>query len=133
MPEPVLKNKLFSCCHLGESVRDEHDIKSFSFFDTLPGVEMADFAVNYRYLQRHPNLRGLGKVIFTDFVHPIIEDAARRIGVRLIYIFALPVEKLIERYGEYGFARLDEQSEEELHKRLKPQYDEDCIFMYQLL
>ncbi len=194
MPEPVLKNELFSCCHLGESVRDEHDIKSFSvkdptgnglvnylqyyafsdedegnmrsyvirdirsdelagyfslkaglislnevvteegiIFDTLPGVEMADFAVNYRYLQRHPNLRGLGKVIFTDFVHPIIEDAARRIGVRLIYIFALPVEKLIERYGEYGFARLDEQSEEELHKRLKPQYDEDCIFMYQLL
>ena len=194
MPEPVLRNELFSCCHLGESVRDEYDIKNFSvkdptglglvnyiqyyafsdedegnmrsyvirdirsgelagyfslkaglislnevvteegiIFDTLPGVEMANFAVNYRYLQKHPNLRGLGKVIFTDFVHPTIEDTARRIGVRLIYIFALPVERLIERYGEYGFTRLDEQSEGELHKRQKPQYDEDCIFMYQLL
>ena len=102
-------------------------------FDTLPGVELANFAVNYEYLKQHKALKGVGKVIFTDFIHPVIGETAKSIGIKLIYIFALPVDRLINRYKEYGFARLDLQSEDELHKRLKPQYDEDCIFMYQLL
>ena len=40
---------------------------------------------------------------------------------------------ILHRYREYGFLRLDSVSEDELHKRLKPNYDENCIFMFQQL
>ena len=103
-------------------------------FDTLPGVELANFAVNDSYMRKHPEVKNIGSLIFSEFIRPIIADVAERVGVRLIYIFALPNEKLLQAYGErYGFVRLDSASEAELHQRLKPQYDEGCIFMYQLL
>ncbi len=102
-------------------------------FDTLPGVELADFAVNYEYIKKHKGICGVGKVIFNDFIIPIIEETSNYVGVRIVYIFALPVENLMNRYGEYGFRRLDKQSEDELHRRLKPEYDDNCIFMYQAL
>lgn len=102
-------------------------------FDTLPGIELANFAVNSEYIRKHKNLKGIGKIIFNDFIIPIIEETAKSVGIRIIYIFALPIDKLIHRYNQYGFVRLDKQSEDELHKRLKPGYDENCIFMYQAL
>ena len=102
-------------------------------FDTIPGVEIANFAVNEVYQENHPDLKGLGLIIFNDFIIPIIQKAAESIGVKIIYIFALPFERLIRRYHDYGFLRLDSASEDELHKRLKPNYDEDCIFMFQQL
>ena len=102
-------------------------------FDTLPGVELANFAVNSAYIDAHPDYKGIGAIIFSEFVIPIIERISKDIGVRVVYIFALPFEKLISRYEAYGFKRLDEKSEDSLHARLKPAYDESCIFMYQHL
>lgn len=103
-------------------------------FDTLPGVELANFAVNYTYIRNHKNLKGLGNIIFTDFVVPIIENSSDNIGIRIIYLFALPENDLIQQYEKnYGFTRLEKKAEEELHRRLKPGYDESCIFMYQSL
>lgn len=102
-------------------------------FDTIPGVEIANFAVNQMYLQAHPDMKGIGLIIFNDFILPAIEEAAKSVGVKIVYIFALPFDRLIKRYGEYGFLRLDSASEDELHKRLKPNYDEDCVFMFQQL
>ncbi len=96
-------------------------------------MEVANFAVNQAYLQKHKELHGTGLIIFNDFIVPTIEEAAKSIGVKIIYIFALPFERLIKRYGEYGFLRLDSAAEDELHKRLKPNYDENCIFMFQQL
>ncbi len=113
---------------LNESISD-NEVE----FETLPGVEIANFAVNYKYTQKHEKMHGIGKVIFTDFIVPIIQKTSKSIGIRLIYIFALPVAELIDRYNEYGFARLDIKSEDALHRRLKPTYDFSCIFMYQLL
>lgn len=102
-------------------------------FETLPGVELANFAVNGEYIDAHPNYKGIGVIIFSEFIIPIIERTAREIGIRVVYIFALPFEKLIRRYETYGFKRLDEKAEDSLHARLKPIYDESCIFMYQHL
>ena len=102
-------------------------------FDTIPGVEIANFAVNDTYLQRHSELKGTGLIIFNDFIVPVIQEASKNVGVKIIYIFALPFERLINRYREYGFLRLDSVSEDELHKLLKPNYDENCIFMFQQL
>ena len=104
-----------------------------SDFDTLPGVELANFAVNNAYVSKHPKLKGIGFTIFTDFIKPFVKDIAKLLGVKFIYIFALPFERLIKQYGRYGFQRLDPKHEVELHRRLKPRYDSECIFMYQML
>ena len=102
-------------------------------FDTLPGVELANFAVNSSYINAYPYLKGVGYVIFTEFIIPMIEEAAKYIGVKMVYLFALPHDRLIGRYQRYGFRRLPEEQENDLHRRLKPRYDESCRFMYLLL
>ncbi len=102
-------------------------------FDTLPGVELADFAVNQAYIKRHPDLKGVGLVIYNRFILPVIREAAETIGIKILYIFALPYDELILRYEKYGFTRLDPELEADLHTRLKPNYDGSCIFMYRML
>ena len=102
-------------------------------FDTLPGVELANFAVNQTYIRNHPDLKGVGLVIFNSFIRPIIRQSAENIGIKILYLFALPYQELMSRYKEYGFSRLDDPYEDQLHSRLKPFYDESCRFMYQLL
>lgn len=102
-------------------------------FDTLPGTELANFAVNNEYLIKNPTFKGIGFVIFNDFIKPLVEEISKTIGVKIIYIFALPFEGLIKQYGKYGFRRLEAEHEAELHRRLKPRYDSECIFMYQML
>lgn len=108
-------------------------IEEEATFDTLPGVELANFAVNNEYIQNHPSMKGVGYVIFTDFILPLIEKAAETIGIKVLYIFALPEPGLIHRYEKYGFQRLTSEWEVAIHQRLKPNYDKDCIFMYQVL
>ena len=114
------------------SVNEVHT-ENVQTFDTIPGVELANFAVNDNYHKQHPELKGIGLIIFNEFIVPIIQKVSENIGIRIIYLFALPFDRLIERYHDYGFLRLDKSSEDELHKRLKPNYDEDCIFMFQHL
>lgn len=104
-----------------------------TLFDTVPGVELANFAINGVYINAHPSLKGIGTVVFERFILPIIKQAASVVGVKIVYIFALPYDRLINRYKEYGFLRLDQQAEEDLHSRVKPVYDDGCIFMYQML
>lgn len=100
-----------------------------SIFDTLPGVELANFAVNGSFAEKY-KVRGIGKVIFAHFIIPLVRNVASQIGVCLVYLFALPQPGLIATYNEYGFQRLDMESEAKLHRRLKPFYDQSCIFMF---
>ena len=107
-----------------------HESGATNEFDTRPGVELANFAVNSFYLDKHKNLKSIGFVIFNDFVLKIVKAEAKIIGIRDLYIFALPFNSLINLYSQYGFARLSSESEDAIHKRLKPRYDKKCIFMY---
>ena len=102
-------------------------------FDTLPGVELANFAINQSYIRKHPDMKGVGEIIYQRFIHRIVENAAETIGIKTLYVFALPYQALIARYEQYGLERLDEGSERKVHKRLKPSYDESCIFMFEML
>ena len=99
-------------------------------FDTLPGVELANFAVNNAYIENYPSMKGVGYIVFTDFILPLIEMASETIGIKVLYIFSLPETGLIHRYEKYGFQRLSNKWEDAIHQRLKPNYDKDCIFMY---
>lgn len=130
-----LKAGLISLNEIETEIEDaetgEH--KTIREFDTLPGVELANFAVNSSYIKNYPYLKGVGHVIFTEFIIPMIEEAAKYVGIKMVYIYALPYDKLIGRYMRYGFRRLPEEQENDLHRRLKPRYDESCRFMYLLL
>ena len=99
-------------------------------FDSIPGVEMSNFAINSSYIQKHPQERGVGHVIFTNFVLPVVDKASETVGISILYIFALPAKTLIDRYRAYGFSRLNWKQERSLHRRIKPRYDQGCIFMY---
>ena len=114
--------------------KDEVTGETVNLFDTVPGIELANFAVNGDYIDRHSSRTGIGLLIFREFIQFIVNEASKIIGAGILYIFALPEEKLIRNYAaKYQFLRLDEQSEKALHSRLKPKYDESCIFMYQLI
>lgn len=118
-----------------ERADDETGEKNIvTVFDTLPGVELANFAVNSTYVHNHEELKGLGVVIFNQFILPIVRQTSEKVGVKILYIFALPYEDLIKSYHDrYGFSRLGRPNEDELHKRLKPFYDNYCKFMYMIL
>jgi hypothetical protein len=102
-------------------------------FDSIPGVELADFAVNNDYKQKHPDYQGLGKLIFNRFVIPTVKNGQNHIGFRILYIFSLPYESLIDNYKKMKFSRLSKLQEESMHRRIRPYYDTDCIFMYQII
>ncbi|MBR5840781.1 MAG: hypothetical protein IKZ84_19755 [Victivallales bacterium] len=101
-------------------------------FDTVPGVELANFAINRRFLEKY-HQRRMGGIVFHRLVVPLVLKFAESLGIYLLYIFALPQPKLIETYHNYGFQRLSDKAERLLHMRLKPSYDESCIFMFQTL
>ena len=117
----------------GEEVIDEQtgEKKMRRVFDTLPGIELANFAVNQTYINTYPDLKGTGLVIFNNFILPIVMQISDLVGAKIIYIFALPIVELISRYEQYGFLRLRQPIEAQLHSRLKPWYDDSCIFMFQ--
>ncbi len=111
---------------------NERETEDGISFDTIPGVELANFAVNHSFVKKY-EINGIGSVIFENLIKQIIKNVSYDIGVKIIYLFALPYENLINTYSQYGFSRLSSKSEDELHKRLKPRYDQSCIFMFQQL
>lgn len=97
--------------------------------DSLPAVELANFAVNSAYKAAHKEQTGIGSIIFLDFVLPIIKMAADKVGICIVYIFALPYRNLIKYYESLNFKRLSKVAEAFIHRNYKPRYDEGCIFM----
>ena len=100
-------------------------------FDSVPGIELANFAINKRYKDSHPETSGLGFYVFKKFILPIVQRMSVYVGANSLYIFALPEERLIKHYGDMGFYRLPESQEKFVQCHVKPKYDEGCIFMYQ--
>ena len=115
-----LKAGLISLNERYEKIMDSEtgEVKLKKVFDTLPGIELANFAVNSGYVHNHKDLKGLGTVIFNNFILPVVRKTSDNVGVKLLYIFALPYDDLINTYHErYGFSRLSDPYEDELHKR----------------
>lgn len=101
-------------------------------FDCEPGIELSNFAVNSKYINDHPLSRNIGLYVFRYFIIPIVEMTAAIVGIRYLYIFALPYEKLIKTYEDkYGFERADMIQETKIHRRIRPRYDDECVFMFQ--
>lgn len=129
-----LKSGLVSLNEREVEVQEGESKRTEILFDTVPGVELANFAINSSYIKNRPSVKGIGVVLFQQFVLPIVRQVAENVAVTILYIFALPYDGLIKRYKDvYGFERLGEYDEHELHKRLKPAYDQSCVFMYVVL
>lgn len=103
------------------------------YFDTIPSVELSNFAVNALYRANHPEVKQIGEIIFRSFILPTVKHIQNFVAVKALYIYALPEDKLISHYQTLGFSRLDDEEEKFVHAHVKPKYDADCIFMYQIL
>ena len=112
---------------------EDDDTGSDINFYSVPAIELSNFAVNSAYREKHPEFAKIGAEIFRNFVIPTAVSAAQLIGVQALYIYALPEDELISYYGKLGFRRLPPEMEKFTHEHTKPAYDEDCIFMYQVL
>lgn len=108
------------------AVRREDDL-----FDTIPAIELANFAVNNVYRSDGGKIARVGAYAFRKFVQPIVKCVADLIGVKYLYIYALPEGKLIQYYNWLGFVRLPHDAEAFVYSHVKPAYDQGCIFMYQ--
>lgn len=102
-------------------------------FDSFPAIELANFAVNKKYKDSHPDSVRLGAYMLDHFIYPLARCMAKYIGVNSLYIYALPEDKLISHYKKMGFTRLPENQEKFVQQHVKPKYDDGCIFMYQML
>lgn len=99
----------------------EKGIKRFP--GVIPGIEISHFAVNdnYRKLTGVNKASYIGRYLYPKFIHPLIEEVANYIGVKLIYLFAADDDyrdgmslseieqlKLIRYYREiFGFQTID--------------------------
>ena len=108
------------------AVRREDDL-----FDTIPAIELANFAVNDAYRAAGGKVDRVGAYAFRRFVQPIVKNVADLVGVKYLYIYALPQERLIRYYNWLGFVRLPMEAEAFVYSHVKPAYDQGCIFMYQ--
>ena len=117
-----------------EKIMDDGD-EQVSEFDVIPGIELSALAINERYIEAHPRRKGCGLIIFNDFVLPLVNEAAKIIGVQVLYGFSVDEKgKLMKKYiQEYGFERLDSKSEKMLHERLRPRNENDCVFIFKRL
>ena len=102
-------------------------------FYTVPAIELSNFAVNAVFRSAHPDIERIGYKVLSDFVLPIADFVRSFSGVKALYIYALPEERLIEHYKSLGFRRLAPEKEIFVHQHVKPKYDNGCVFMYQTL
>lgn len=102
-------------------------------FETIPAIELSNFALNSVYKKNHPEVSALGSYIFRTFIQPLAKCLSEYVGINALYLYALPSDKLIEHYGTMGFRRLSPKNEKFVQSHIKPKYDEGCIFMFQTL
>lgn len=105
----------------------------------LPGIELSMFAVNDMYIgyagiKRKRTARvGVGEYVYKKYALSIVKDVANKIGVNILYLFALPDDKLVSYYEHKLGFHLPETQNGKRCKPFVPTFDEGCVFMYQII
>lgn len=105
----------------------------FKGFDTYTGIELANFAVNDDYREGHDDIPKLGSYIFAKFILPLIKEISLYVGAKILYIYALPHNKLMSHYEKMGFKTVSGKPEKFIYSHVKPAYDKGCRLMCQLI
>ena len=113
----VLQNDAFYCVHLGAFENDQQDILSFSVKDSR-GEGLVDYLQNFAF---DDEAKGHMRTYL------VRENSTSE----LVGYFSLKAG--LVSFKQYGFKRFEPDHEADLHRRLKPSYDDECIFMYQML
>ena len=104
------------------------------YLSTFPAIELSYFAVNASYRRTKTTPRRIGLYVFNTFILPVVRFAAQIIGARFLYVYALPIPRLILHYAqEMGFRQLPDGLAGFLYERVKPDSDKGCVFMLQPL
>lgn len=103
----------------------------FKGFDTVTGIELANFAVNDEYRDYCDVIPQIGSFIFNEFILPLVKKISMYVGAHLLYIYALPHYKLMEHYRTMGFNTTSYKAELFVYRHVKPAYDKSCRFMFQ--
>ena len=101
----------------------------------IPGIEISHFAVNDNYrrkISRTNNpVKGLGHFFYPAFIYPIIQEASKKIGIRMIYLYAAGDNHLTDYYKNvFQFEMLNWS---DYYMPLQPEYDGNCTFMFRFL
>ena len=100
-----------------------------TLFYTLPGIDLVYFAKNGAFVSNAST--DVGSIMFFDFVLPIVREAKEYIGASHLYIYAIHESSLQETYkSKYGFSYPPAPVKEFIESHIKPDYDEDCDFMF---
>lgn len=102
-------------------------------FDAYSVVELSNFAVNDAYREGKDILPNLGSNIFAEFILPLVMKISEYVGVKFLYIFALPEDRLMAHYKKMGFETFPIHMEKYVYRHVKPVYDRGCRFMCQML
>ena len=98
-------------------------------FYTLPGIDLVYFAKNGAYMD--VNHADVGSIMFFDFVLPIVRETKKYIGASHLYIYAIHGAHLQKKYKDkYGFSYPPPAVKDFIESHIKPDYDEDCDFMF---
>lgn len=108
--------------------------------DTIPGIEISHFAVNDIYRRKHKNVRWLGGYIYPTFIYPIFKKFSEFIGVKVVYLYAADnsngsednekKKHLVDYYREaFKFS----EATDTRYIPVTSYYDDNCIFMYQVI
>lgn len=98
-------------------------------FETTAAIELVNFAVNANYKSKLK--KQIGAMTFADFIMPLVKEVQQIVGAQILYIYALPIPKLIQNYkNNYLFNQLTTAEEAFVHSHVKPEYDKKCQFMY---
>lgn len=117
----------------GMITQQVNNLSEDDIFNSIPAIELSNFAVNSEYKKNHKDITKLGAYIFTTFILKLTQKLSEYTGIQVLYIYALPNEKLIKYYKTLGFTRLLPEDEKYVHAHIKPKYDQKCIFMYQTI
>lgn len=104
-----------------------------------PGIEVSMFAANENYnIYTNNRIRqtsgiGPGEYVYRKYMLPIIKEVSEKIGVNILYLFALPDDDLISYYNQRLGFYLPEVQENQIYKPYIPSFDDGCVFMYQIL
>lgn len=81
-----------------------------------PAIEINFFSLNDKFTINNNKMnKGLGKMVFEDFVLKTILEISNYVGVSMIILFAIPSEedKVIKAYQNMGFVLVDDKDVEE--------------------